>query len=388
MKLLILTSRFPFPVEKGDKLRLYHQIKGLSKNHDLSLCALSDYEVSAESINEIEKYCKKVHIIQQNKIQIYASGLNSLMGKRPLQVAYFYQKSIQTKIKDIINQEQPDHIYCQLIRMAEYLFDSQIPMTLDFMDAFSAGALRLANNSTGLKKLFWKREAKKLSNWEQRAYQKFHRHIVISKQDEQSIINDSSQTISIVPNGVDLEHFKPKPQSKKYDLVFVGNMGYSPNIQAAIYLVEKVYPLLVRSFPDLKILIAGARPSAAVKALGSDNITISGWVEDIRKAYLAAKIFVAPLFIGAGLQNKILEAMALGLPCITTDLVNNAIGANPGTEILIANSPETFSQKAKNLLQNNDLCAQISNKGNEYISANFSWEVSVNKLDKILTHGA
>ena len=143
MKLFVLLSRFPYPLEKGDKLRAFHQIKELSKQHEIVLCALSDQKVAQSSIDKLQEYCKAIHIIKLPKWKIYWNLFWQLLfTDKSLQVVYFYNKSAQKKINRIITEYQPDHIYGQLIRVAEYIKNIPIPKTLDYMDALARGMER------------------------------------------------------------------------------------------------------------------------------------------------------------------------------------------------------------------------------------------------------
>jgi glycosyltransferase involved in cell wall biosynthesis len=159
-------------------------------------------------------------------------------------------------------------------------------------------------------------------------------------------------------------------------------MGYVPNVEGARYLVQEILPLLLRQFPAIKVLIAGARPTALVQSLASDNVTVTGWVEDIREAYASAKLFVAPLFLGSGQQNKILEAMAMKIPCVTSTLVNNAIGATPNEAIVLADDKVAFAKQITTLLQHPNHIDAISTAGLAYVQKHYSWESYVQILEE------
>ena len=385
MRLLVLTSRFPYPLEKGDKLRIYHQIRMLSKNHEIILCALNDKPVEEEDYHELKKYCTKIYVFPISKFSIGANLTKAMLTGKSFQVAYFYRDGIMTQIRTIVQKERPDHVYCQLIRMSEYARQLPIPKTLDYMDCFSVGMERRAEESPTWLKPFFKRESKKLTKYEGNIFSHFDAHSIISAQDRDLIKAKDNQQISIIPNGIDLDFFEPSPNyTPKYDLVFVGNMGYSPNVIAANYLGKSIMPLVWEKNADTNVLLAGARPAPKVKALTQDaRIEVSGWIEDIRTAYQDGKIFVAPLFTGSGQQNKIIEAMALGIPCITTSLVNNAIGAKPNEEILIADSAEEFAGQILDLSTNPELQKKLSHNGREFVKNNISWKRSVELLESL-----
>jgi glycosyltransferase involved in cell wall biosynthesis len=168
---------------------------------------------------------------------------------------------------------------------------------------------------------------------------------------------------------------------KEFDLVFTGNMGYPPNINAAEFLAGKILPLVLKDRPDTQLLIAGASPHLRVSVLKSDNVTVTGWVPDMRECYAASRIFIAPMQIGTGLQNKLLEAMAMEIPCITSGLANQALQAKPGEEILIATSPEEYAAEILKLLNNPGEAGRIAKNGYEYVKNNFSWEAETARIE-------
>jgi polysaccharide biosynthesis protein PslH len=386
LRLLVLTSRFPYPIEKGDKLRIYYQLRELAKTHEIVLCALVEEQPKPEDFNIIQSLCAKIYLLPLSKFTIYKNIVQSLLEGMPVQVGYFFDKKLKKAFEAIVEKETPDHIYCQLIRTANYVKDLQHPKTIDYMDTFSIGAKRWSKHSNWLLKPILLREAEKVSAYEQKVFDWFDHHTIISEQDKNLLEVHHKEKIRVIPNGVDTDFFQPNPMiEKKYDLAFIGNMGYAPNVKAAVFLVKKILPLVQEKFPDIKILIAGARPSANVQKMQSKNVDISGWIDDIREAYATAEIFVAPLFIGMGQQNKILEAMAMGIPCITSDLVNNAIGGTPNENILIANDAQAFADQIIRLKENPTLQQQISLYGLNYIRQNFSWSAFVEELNIIIS---
>lgn len=384
-KIFFLVSRVPFPLEKGDKLRAYYQLKELSKIYDVCLVCLSDKKYDENSINELKKYAVDVKVFKLNKFKILINLFLAIFSKLPFQTKYFYQKKIQKKIQKIIVNFQPNYIYCQLIRTTEYVkYIHDIPKTLDYMDALSKGMLRRAEINKGIKKELFLTEGRRLIEYENRIFDYFDHHTIISKQDLNFINHIDKNKIQIVENGIDdsFLNYKNQEIKKEFDLVFVGNLNYPPNIEAVEFIVKDLIPLLRKKIPDIKILISGFDPSQKLEKmiLNQPEITLKKSVKDIRESYASGKVFIAPLFIGTGLQNKILEAMAMNLPCITTNLVNSAIQAEKDKEIIIANSPENFINAIKELLGDEILFNSISTHAKEFVSQNYSWEKSIKKI--------
>ena len=206
----------------------------------------------------------------------------TIFGNKPLQVNYFYTRRHRMTVYELVKKFAPDHIFCQLIRAAEYVKHIHtVPKTIDYMDAFSKGIERQAQVAPWFLKLIWRAEATRLKAYENLIYEYFEQHIIISEQDQQLIPHPKRSDIQVIPNGVDSEFFSPREVVKKYDVVFVGNMNYTPNSDCAIHLVKNIMPRVWDKNPDAKVLIAGAEPSGSVLRLANERVKISGWVEDI-----------------------------------------------------------------------------------------------------------
>jgi glycosyltransferase involved in cell wall biosynthesis len=300
-------------------------------------------------------------------------------------VGYFYFRSAQKKLDELISKHKPDHIYCQLIRTTEYVKNySNVPKTLDYMDVFSKGMERRKNTAPIYLKPFFSLEHKRLLKYENSIFDYFDLKTIISEQDKNYIPHPKRNNIAVIPNGVDTSYFQPLQQKKEFDLLFNGNMNYPPNIESVSYLVKKIMPQIWKELPKTKLLISGAHPNAAVLSLASEHVIVSGWVDDIRVNFAKSRILVAPMQISIGLQNKLLEAMAMQLPCITSSLANNALQAKAGEQIIVANTPEEYAMEIKRLLQDETLMKQIALKGYEFATSKFKWEATTAKLSDLM----
>jgi polysaccharide biosynthesis protein PslH len=383
MKILVLLSRFPYPLEKGDKLRAYHQIKLLAKKNQIIVCCLSHKKIKKEYVNHIIGLGCEVHIIKLNPILSILNLIKGIFSDEPFQVSYFYQKRAQKNIDKLIEKHLPEHIYCQLIRVTEYIKKYTIfNKTLDYMDALSEGMKRRYNNSSFFMKPIISIETKRLKKYESYIFSFFDNKTIITLQDKEKIDHRDRNSIVVIPNGVDIAYFKPYKTRKKYDLLFTGNMSYPPNVESANYIVKKILPLVWEKFPDCNLLIAGANPAISVKMLSSKNVVVSGWVDDIRTAYNESKIFIAPMQTGSGLQNKLIEAMAMKIPCITSELANNALCAKENIEILVGRTPQEYCNNIFRLLSDDKERENIAEKAHEFVEKNYNWTASVLKLER------
>ncbi len=386
MRLFVLLSRVPYPLEKGDKLRAFHQVRELSKYNEIILCALNpDRKLDKQkAFQKLQPYCRSINFIDLPWYRILFNMFLSFFKGLPIQTGYFYNRSANKKVKALMEEYQPDHIYCQLVRTAEYVKKSPIKKTIDYQDVFSYGIKRRYEKANFFMKPFFKMEYERLVKYENHLFDVFDNKTIISKPDRDLIEHVNKQEIHIIPNGVDHDFFSPMDREKKYDLVFAGNMAYPPNVDAAIFLVKEIMPIVWEQNPEINVLLAGVSPDKKVVALKSEKVSVSGWLDDIRDAYSSARIFIAPMRIGTGLQNKLLEAMAMRIPSITTKLANDALMATDGEEVLIGNTAAELAEKIQVLLSADKVYDKIAKSGFDFVNNNYSWKESTAKLDEII----
>lgn len=375
MKILFIVSRIPYPLEKGDKLRAFNHLKLLAEKHEVTLIAIHEGKIHPDTEEVIDRYCKKFIVFKIPRFIRILKLIRTAFGTMPFSTAYFYNTIIAREIEEIIDNIHPAHIYCQLTRVAEYVrYTDDIPKTLDYQDAFAKGFEKRMMREPFYKRWLLKTEWERLKKYETEIFDRFDNKIIISEQDRNNIDHPDKNEIIIVPNGVDLDHYRPQQMEKKYDLLFTGNMAYPPNIESVVFLVNKVLPLVKETKPDVKLLIAGANPTGRVKSLAGKNVEVSGWLDDLRTCYAASRIFVAPMQISIGLQNKLLEAMAMKIPCITSELANNALGGTNNENIIVCNKPEEYAHAIIRLLENAEEADKLACAGNDFIRANFNWK--------------
>lgn len=386
MRLFVILSRVPYPLEKGDKLRAFHQVVQLSKKNEIVLCALNPNKKlnKREAFSALQPYCRSINFIDipltgriWNIFLAFFKGL-------PLQVGYFYNRRAANKINKLISEYQPDHLYCQLLRTAEYVKNSTIPKTIDYQDVFSYGIKRRMEKAPLYTKPVFQMEYKRLLTYESRIFDLFDNKTIISVPDRNLIPHPEKLKIHVIPNGVDHDFFSPRNSEKDTDIVFTGNMAYPPNVNAAEFLVNEIMPLVWKEKPGVKVMIAGATPDKKVVSLKSDKVLVTGWLDDIRDSYAGAKVFIAPMQIGTGLQNKLLEAMSMKVPSITTPLANDALQAIDGDSILIGKDAPSLAQHILNLLNDKELYQKIAESGFLFVKQQYSWEEATDNLHNII----
>jgi polysaccharide biosynthesis protein PslH len=372
-KLLIITSRFPLPTDKGDKLRAFEQIKQLSIHFDLILFSLSTEKVNVQSIESMKQYCIQLHIQKLSKIVCMLNVLKGFLNGLPFQVNYFYKKSIKRKIQALINAENINKVYCQLVRTSAYVSDISIKQkSLDYMDALSLGMSRRIGVSPWYMKPFVRMEAERLKTYEKRMSQVFDQAYIITQNDLNAMV-PLNCPVSVAPNGVQVLKWD-KQVFKKYEIAFTGNMSYPPNVDAALYLIKSIMPLVWQQWPEAKLVIAGTSPHSSILSAQNNRVIVTGKVDDIHPYYLQSEIFVAPMRIGSGLQNKLLEAMSAQMPCVTTSLANDALQAIAGQDLLIGNTNSEIAAAILEIHKNKTLQMQLSENGYNFVKSNYSWE--------------
>lgn len=404
-KVLLITPRFPYPLEKGDKLRSYSFIKELSKYFEVHLCAISTSKVPENYINEVSQYVQSIHIYHLSYLSIFINLTKLFFNSLPFQVNFYYSNSTKRFIKKVIKKVLPDVIIVQTIRVAKLVEDiKSIPIIIDFMDAFSINYLSRYMNSLPPLQYIFKIEAKRVRKYEEKLLLHNFKFLVISEKDKKWIEDISnwqkypnkalekdyygfSAKVSQIPNinkclviknGVDFdnEFFKNSITNESciYDILFTGNLGYGPNIDAVYFLIKKILPLLPLK---ISILIAGASPSLIIRWLSlkaKNRVSFLFNVPNIRSVYTKAKVYVAPIFLGSGMLNKILEACASGLPTITTLKVASAFGFINEKHLLIANTPEEFANAIITLLNSPEKRNYLAKNAMKFIIEHHKWD--------------
>lgn len=388
MRLLVLLSRVPYPLEKGDKLRAYHLVRRLAMRHEVYLCCLSDQRIKQEHLDHLRGICQHLEVIQ---IPLWRIGLKlagAVFGRLPFQIAYFRHGFAQRRVDTALQHFRPDHVLCQLVRTTEYVRHRyDLPKTLDYMDTLSKGTERRIGTAPFYIRPLWRTETRRLIAYENLMFDQFDHRVIISEQDRDYIYHPERDTMAVIANGVDTGHFQPMQRDIAFDLVFTGNMNYPPNIDSALFLARKVLPLVRRQRPDTSLLISGVDPVPELRDLERKDplIKVTGWVRDIRESYAAASVFAAPMRIGTGLQNKLLEAMAMGKPCVTSELANNPIGARHGEEILVGSDSGEHAAHILQLLEDPAERDRIAANGLRFVRDRFDWEHAAGLLDDLIT---
>ncbi len=379
----VVLSRFPYPLDKGDKLRAYHQIKKLSDTYDIHLFCTSDEAVTEESRGELLKYCSSVKVYRLNKIQILLSLIQGIFSKLPFQTHYFKVPVLRKELAQAIKDNKITVCYVQLLRLHLNIpYGMNCKYYLDYMDAFSLGMIKRADRTRFPFNLLVKSEVRRLQRLENRVSYYYHGASIISKRDASALEGQLPYEIDIVPNGID-SSFSPDPTCEKdIDIVFVGNMGYYPNIRAVEYIAKEVMPAIWKKESGTKLYIVGTDPADSVRELQSERIVVTGRVESVTEYLNRSKLFLAPMFAGQGMQNKILEAMACEVPVVTTSLAAGAFDGVSDSGIQIGDNAIEIASKVLKLLEGESFRKELGLQGRKFIENGYRWEDSMMSLSK------
>lgn len=389
MKIVVVAPRFPFPLDKGDRLTIYHLLKFFSERHQVSLVCFLEPDQDPAWVEKVEPFCERVELVPLSKPRAYANCLLGLPSRTPMQMQYYSDPRVHEAVRDVVADVQPDLLYAHTIRMGQYIeglrdyarvLAMQISMTLNYR--------RLAERADNpLSKLFFGVEYQKVRNYEAEFARKFDKILLISKHDLDAIEQKTPLTnVFYSPHGVDFAFFTPDEDAVKepHSLIFTGNMNYAPNVDAALYFYRDIFPLVREQVPDAHFKIVGASPAPEIAAIADDEaVTVTGRVPDLRTYMNSAQVAIDPLRIGAGLQNKVLEGMSMGLPMVITSVANEGIQAVPDQNVLIGDTPETFAQQTVKLLQDAELRTQIGAAARQFIVQNWSWEKHFGDLEEM-----
>lgn len=402
MNILYLSHRVPFPADKGEKIRTFHQLAYLAEQGH-ALTVFSPLETKAE-----QAFCDG--LARALPVKVGSSGLAAsvwrkclaLITHKPMSVTHFYSRRLQRQLDRHLAAQPVDAIVCTSSAMADYVFRSNLLQTragrdkprliMDFMDLDSDKWRQYQQQSKGLMRWVYGREAQLLSAMEQRIYHAFDACLFISE-NEVSLFSKTlgeQAKLHVCANGLDTTAFYPpanpveKPQGP--NLLFTGVMNYKPNEDAVLWFVETQWPAVRARWPEAQFVIAGMTPSARVQALaGQDGIEVTGYINDILPCYHKADVFVAPFRLARGVQNKILQAFACGVPVVTTGKGAEGIACAHNEHLLIGETPESLVQHIDQLARDSNLSQRLTNNALKLVQESYSWQGQLAGLGRLIS---
>lgn len=392
--LLFLCHRIPYPPNKGDKIRSFNILKQLSGYYDIHLAAFVDDPHDWQYQQALAPYCKSVLLKPINPLLGRVKGLLGMFLGKPVSLPYFSNSSMQTWVNQQISGQQIRKVLVYSSAMAQYVENRpELHRIADFVDVDSDKWRQYADKAVNpLMKWVYGREHRTLSAYEQRITREFDGVTFVSDDEaaffSESLPLESRDKVSAFPNGVDVDFFDPTLSSQApFDfpyLVFTGAMDYWANVDAVVWFVEYVWPSILTKHPDLHFAVVGGNPTDKVKALAKHpQVVVTGRVEDIRPYIQHAEFAVAPLRIARGIQNKVLEAMALGKAVVMTSMAAEGIRLPVAQGQLVGDEASAFSEHCLQML-GNEQCQVIGHDNQAWIKAQYQWDAVVEQLHKML----
>ncbi|CAM3879276.1 TIGR03087 family PEP-CTERM/XrtA system glycosyltransferase [Rheinheimera salexigens] len=388
--LLMLVHRIPYPPNKGDKIRSFNLMKQLSQDYAIHLGCFVDDNFDLQYIDKLSQWCQSTQVINQNKWQAKLVGLSGFLTNKPITLPYYFSLNMQRWVNETLRQYNISDVFIYSSSMAQYVEQahlSSLNRIIDFVDIDSDKWRQYASKKHGIKRWFYQREARLLQQYEQYICTNFSKSLFVSNDEAQAFRQlmppALASKIHSLLNGVDTEYFKPDPNLTAAEgnlpqqfIVFTGAMDYWANIDAVIWFCQHVWPSIIAEQPQLHFVIVGGNPSNEVKSLARiSGVSVTGRVVDVRPYIQHAVYAIAPMLIARGIQNKVLEAMAMNKAVICTAMAMEGINAPDSTGVVIADSAEDFKLACLSQLQQPKL-----QHSRQWILNHFTWPNTLKKL--------
>jgi sugar transferase (PEP-CTERM/EpsH1 system associated) len=388
MIVFYLAQRVPYPPDRGDKIRTFNEIRHLCRRHEVHVFCLADGADDMENVRALDAYAASVTAVPRSNIASRVRALLALCTGKPFSVGYFDEAKLHRLIRAARERLNPDVALVFGSGMAQYVepFDG-LPRIMEFCDLDSLKWKQYAERGRAPSSFVYAAEARRLLDYERRVAYGFNHSVVCTLRE----LDDFERLIpgaraSCIGNGVDLEFFAGGHVEKQPGrLVFTGVMDYLPNVDAVVWFSENVLPLVQETVPGATFTICGSRPTPQVQALATHpGVTVTGRVQDVRPYLDAAEVAVVPIRMARGIQNKLLEAMAMGLPCVSASAAWTGIEVTGEPGVMIADEPGEFADKVVALLRDPDLRARTGRSARSAVERHYSWDAQLEQLDAVL----
>ncbi len=392
MRIFYICQRVPYPPNRGDKIATYNQIRHLARAHEVRVFCIAADDADAANAAGLKGIAESVTAVTLSPFRAKLRALKALAAGRSLSAAFFDEPLLHAAIAKGFAEARPDLIVVYSSNVAQFAERfTDTPRIMYFSDLNSQKWAQYARHAWGPMRFVYALEARRLLAHERRIAYEFSHSVVsteVELRDFQTLIPGAP--VSLVRNGVDLDHFRPTGRAKRAGtVIFTGVMDYLPNIDAVTWFAEEVLPRVRQAHPEARFVVCGSNPTAEVRRLAErDGITVTGTVADTRPFLEEAELFVAPLRIARGIQNKLLEAMAVGLPCITSTLCWSFIGIPKSEGILAADEKERFAEHVIRLLDDAPYRAEMARRARTAVEGRYGWDRQLGEFDRLIARVA
>lgn len=394
-KLLYLVHRIPYPPNKGDKIRSFNFLKALAEKYEVYLGTFIDDPEDKQYIDALTAYCQDCCCVDlQPKLGKLKSLVGFLTGEA-LSLPYYRNAILQAWVDQTIAEHNIEHALIFSSPMAQYLTKHPgVNLVADFVDVDSDKWRQYSGRKSWPGSWVYQREAQKLLDFETHTAGLAKTTVFVSEQEAElfkQLAPEYADKISFVNNGVDTGFFDPQLSftcpfaDKQAVIVFTGAMDYWANVDAVVWFAQQVFPLVKRQVPDARFYIVGSKPAKAVQQLAEDDtsVIVTGRVDDVRNYVAHANVVVAPLRIARGIQNKVLEAMAMAKPIVATSAAMEGIPGSPSLQAAVADDPQEFARHVVKLLQQPKIAVVAEHR--RYVQDDYSWQHNGERLCQMLS---
>jgi polysaccharide biosynthesis protein PslH len=386
---LYLVHRFPYPPDKGDRIRSFHVLKFLSQRASVHLACLADEPPEDASVAALRKLCTRLAVVRLSGAGRWARALGSMMRGGTVTEGAFCSPRLRDLLNSWTAQTQFDATLASSSSMVPYMRSlhlGDVPAVVDLVDVDSQKWFDYAATSNGLRGWLYRTEGQRLRRLEQGLAQWARAATLVSEAEVQVYRRfGSGECVHSVPNGVDLQYFQPSARFDGHGCVFVGALDYRPNVDGITWWCREIWPAIHDSHPQAKIALVGRRPAAAVRRLSQiPGVEVVGQVVDVRPYLDRAAVAIVPLRIARGIQNKVLEAMAMGKGVVVSPQALEGLPAQPGIDVLTASTPHEWVDSVSRLLVDLDLRQRLGASARRYVERHHHWERCLEPLSTLL----
>jgi sugar transferase (PEP-CTERM/EpsH1 system associated) len=391
MNLLYLAHRIPFPPNKGDKIRSFNELRYLASRHRVHLGCFVDQPEDMAHVPALAEMTASVEAVPLSPLRARMRSLTALASSTPLSVRYFESQRLRLWVDELLARERIDAVVLFSSPMASYVWDAELPRIMDFCDVDSDKWRQYAESAPWPLRPIYALEARRLRVYEEAILQRVEAAALVTDREKElwaDLPADLAAKVHVIPNGVDLETFVPGwgnvlPETAA--LVFTGAMDYYANVDAVVYFAEEVFPRVRGEIPEATFTIVGSRPTSRVRALASrPGVVVTGTVDDVRPYYARASVCVVPLRIARGIQNKVLEALAMGRPVVASTAAAAGLGASVGEEVRVADAPEAMAHELVRLLRDPEAAEAMGRAGRQFVERTYLWERSIRRFESLV----